>query len=126
MNTKTTNPPKAKRAEAPKTPLKHPKRGVGDFVGTIDLTPPAADKTAHTPGWYVANTSSHQGLIIDENAGETIAIAYDKANAPLIAAAPDLLEALKLAMPYVEDCNSLTMEHADQMWAAIAKVEGQI
>jgi len=34
---------------------------------------------------------NHQGLIVDETTGENIAVAYDKANAPLIAAAPELL-----------------------------------
>jgi hypothetical protein len=47
--------------------------------------------------WYVGNTSNHQGLIADENTGKNIAVAYDKADAPLIAAAPKLLMALKMS-----------------------------
>ena len=42
--------------------------------------------------WYEANTGNHQGLIVDEDTGETIAVSYDKKNAKLIAAAPELLD----------------------------------
>lgn len=45
--------------------------------------------------WYAKSTGTHQGLIIEERTGANIAISYDKTNAPLIAAAPDLLEALQ-------------------------------
>ena len=41
--------------------------------------------------WHVASMGNHQGLIVDETTGENIAVAYDKANAPLIATAPELL-----------------------------------
>lgn len=44
--------------------------------------------------WHAAKTGNHQGLIIDE-AGNNIAVAYDAKDATLIAAAPELLEALK-------------------------------
>lgn len=47
--------------------------------------------------WYVAETGNHQGLIIDEATGENIAISYKKEDAPLLAAVPELLEALKVA-----------------------------
>jgi len=43
--------------------------------------------------WYTSNTAT-QGLIIEEETGRTIAVSYDKADAELIAAAPELLEAL--------------------------------
>ena len=50
----------------------------------------------HTPGpWYESNTGNHQGLIIAEDTGENIAVSYDKINARLISAAPEMLEALK-------------------------------
>ena len=56
-------------------------------------------KVAHTPGpWYEASTGNDQGLVVDENSGDNVAVVYDKANARLIAAAPKTLEALdKLA-----------------------------
>ena len=52
--------------------------------------------TTHTPkSWYVAKTGNHQGLVIDEKTGANIAVAYDKADAPLLAAAPAMLDLLK-------------------------------
>jgi hypothetical protein len=52
-------------------------------------------KTQHTPEpWYVAETGNHQRIIIEEQTGKTIAVAYDKTDAALLAAAPELLEAL--------------------------------
>jgi hypothetical protein len=48
----------------------------------------------HTPGpWYDSSTSNHQGLIIAENTGENIAVAYDKKNAKILAASPVMFEA---------------------------------
>lgn len=47
--------------------------------------------------WYEAFAGTDQGLIIDEKTGENIAVSYDKANAPLIAAAPELLEVIEKA-----------------------------
>jgi hypothetical protein len=47
--------------------------------------------------WYYEdfNNIHDQSLIIDEDTGASIAVAYDKKNAPILAAAPDLLEALE-------------------------------
>jgi len=45
--------------------------------------------------WYTPSTGNHQGLIVDMETGKNIAVAYDKEDAPLIAAAPDLLAACK-------------------------------
>lgn len=44
--------------------------------------------------WRKMETGNHQGLIVDES-GKNIAVCYDKADAPLLAAAHELLEALK-------------------------------
>ena len=47
----------------------------------------------HTPGpWYESITGKGQGLIIAEDTGENIAVSYNRINAKLIAAAPDLLD----------------------------------
>ena len=43
--------------------------------------------------WTAHHTSSDQGLVIDE-AGKTIAVAYDAKDTALLAAAPLLLKAL--------------------------------
>lgn len=45
--------------------------------------------------WYESSTGNHQGLVIDEQTGRNIAVAYDKADARLIAAAPAMRAALK-------------------------------
>ena len=63
-------------------------------------------KGTHTPKeWHEANTGNHQGLIID-GAGNNIAVAYDKVNARLIAAAPELLEALEQAIETLHEFGS--------------------
>jgi len=56
----------------------------------------------HTKGNWFANISGRQPLIYAEETGQSIAVCYDhggeeevKANARLIASAPELLEALK-------------------------------
>jgi len=46
--------------------------------------------------WHVAKTGNHQGLVVDDK-GNNIAVTYEKEHATLMAAAPDLLEACKLA-----------------------------
>jgi len=57
----------------------------------------------HTPGpWYETTTGNHQGLIISETDGANIAVAYDKRDASLIAAAPDLLKALNEILEQIE------------------------
>ena len=81
-------------------------------------------------GWHVASTGNHQGLIISET-GENIAVAYDKANAPLIAAAPKLLAALEAFLePYGNTAaNLFAPEHAVKLAAAraaIAEAKGQL
>jgi type VI protein secretion system component VasF len=58
--------------------------------------------------WYTASTGNHQGLIIDEADGRNVAVAYDKADAPLIAAAPALLFALQELLDYVRDNSAAT------------------
>lgn len=53
--------------------------------------------------WYVAKmVNDFQGLVIDEQTGKNIAVTYDKKDAPLVAAAPELLEALKAAIERME------------------------
>lgn len=51
-------------------------------------------KMKTTQNWYAPKSNSHQGTIVSESDGRTVAVAYDKADAPLIAAAPLLLKAL--------------------------------
>ena len=76
--------------------------------------------------WYEANTGNHQGLIIEEETGKNIAVSYDKEDARLIAAAPDLLEACKQISNALYAMNArklgLEFEH-DLLITAIAKAE---
>jgi hypothetical protein len=85
--------------------------------------------------WYVANTGNHQGLVIDQDTGRNIAVAYDKEDAPLLAAAPDLLAACKGAQADIRELMNQAMPAVDygcrpklkiekQLDAAIAKAEG--
>lgn len=54
------------------------------------------NKTQAPFHWYATKAGNdHQGLVIDEDTGATIAVTYDAKNAPLIAAAPDLLAELE-------------------------------
>jgi len=60
----------------------------------------------HTPGpWYfkVQSGPHQQGLIISENDGRNIAATYDSKDARLIAAAPQMLEALRAALEAMGD-----------------------
>lgn len=58
--------------------------------------------TNHTPGpWNSASTGNHQGLVISEANGANVATTYDKADATLIAAAPDMLAALQAILPHI-------------------------
>jgi len=66
----------------------------------------------HTKGKWFANISGRQPLIYAEETGQSIAVCYDhggeeevKANAHLIASAPELLEALKDALIYMKERN---------------------
>jgi hypothetical protein len=48
--------------------------------------------------WYIASKSINihdQGLVADENTGENIAVVYKGENAPLVAASPKMINALR-------------------------------
>jgi hypothetical protein len=47
--------------------------------------------------WYHNNQGNGQGLIIDEATGRNVAVAYDGKDAQLLAAAPQLLDAIQAA-----------------------------
>jgi hypothetical protein len=60
-------------------------------------------KTHTENQWYEANMGNDtQGLIIDSEDGRNVAVSYNKTDAPLIAAAPDLLRACHLAAVRLE------------------------
>jgi hypothetical protein len=68
------------------------------------ITKPRERELAMTANnhWYVASTGNHQGLVIEETTGANIAVTYDKENAPLVAAAPRLLNALERMLDMFE------------------------
>lgn len=57
--------------------------------------------------WNARKTAGdHQGLVIDEASGRNVAVTYDAADAPLVAAAPDLLDALDRLLRHCEGTNT--------------------
>ncbi len=81
--------------------------------------------------WYSANTGNEQGLIIDEETGRNVAVTYDKKDAALIAAAPELLAALQFLLQEYnqhipEDCDCVKIVEAyRQAQSAIQKAKGE-
>jgi len=66
----------------------------------------------HTPGPWVYQISNlgsahEQGLIFPEKNGPCVAVSYEAKDARLIAAAPEMLEALMWAMHHVENVFAL-------------------
>lgn len=93
---------------------------------------PATTQVAHTPGpWtHKATAGDHDFLIYPEATGRDVALVRDfnEANARLIAAAPDMLEALRQAWHFVHsfgpkpaDSTYTIVENA--LAEAIAKAE---
>jgi len=71
--------------------------------------------------WTGQVTSSDQGLIIDDETGRNIAVAYDPKNANLIAAAPDLLCKIKALVERVaKDAETYAPNGNEPIWAYIA------
>lgn len=79
-----------------------------------------------TKVWYEAKTGNHQGLIIDEKTGRNIAVAYDKADAPLIAATPELLAVVRAFIEAWDNDSAAHLEQAARDGRALAyRVEVQ-
>lgn len=76
--------------------------------------------------WYVEKTGPYQNIIIDEETGDNIAVVYDAKNANILAAAPDLLKALKACRAYMlGDATELDLVETDRLAEqAIQKMEG--
>lgn len=82
-----------------------------------------------TQNWYAKDGSSGQGLIIDEDTGRNVAVAYDAKDNPLLAAAPDLLMALEQCLPIIDAHRRVALGEgsiaAMNARAAIAKAKGE-
>lgn len=93
-------------------------------------------KTEHTPGpWYFnPRNDPRQPQIASETTGHSIAVVYDhttddekRANARLIAAAPDLLEAAEALLEAIgDDFRVVDMAEVMAMHAAISKAKGDV
>lgn len=86
---------------------------------------------AHTPGPYALKQESieRDWQILTAPGGRIIANVHigneiDMANARLIAAAPELLEALKVCAQFIVDCDGLASDEYSRASAAIAKATG--
>ena len=73
--------------------------------------------------WYEAKTGNHQGLVICEKTGKNIAVSYDKEDACLVAASPDLYFACRAALLTLEDDDNYYKykDVVDTLRQAIAK-----
>lgn len=76
--------------------------------------------------WYKVKTENHQGLIISEIDGRNIAVTYDEKDADIVAAAPEMLAALKDLYNVAEHLPELygnKLHVLNAVRAAIAKAE---
>lgn len=87
------------------------------------------DQPKHTPGPWLADVATDENECVElfvRRDGDAVAIAGDissRANARLIAAAPDLLEALRYILS--DSISFLRNTAIEQALAAIAKAEGR-
>lgn len=73
--------------------------------------------------WYESKTGNDQGLVIDEITGSNVAVTYDRNDAALMAAAPELL-ALAEAISF--DPYALTPDQwANEARQAMADITGE-
>lgn len=92
------------------------------ICGSWDHVSHPTESTAK-PRWYVGRTGNCQGLVIEEGTGKNVAVAYAKEDAPLLAAAPEMLEALK-SIQQIAKGRRLPFV-GDIALSAIAKAEGR-
>ncbi len=86
------------------------------------ITPPQT--AAHTPGPWVAMQNESQGVSFiypKRSSDDCICTVSNEANARLIAAAPEMLEALKIARDQIETSTGKTASYLNSV---IAKATG--
>jgi hypothetical protein len=85
---------------------------------------------SHTPApWKIDGAHSTRVLLINDAKGYAIGEIVDTrnpANARLISAAPDLLEALLTALPYVEDHEGSNIYKRGAVARAVAQIRAAI
>jgi len=72
--------------------------------------------------WYACNTGNNQGCVGEEETGRTVAVTYDKEDAALVAAAPDLLASVQNVLDADGDLDEMGF---NMFPAAIAKATGE-
>lgn len=91
-------------------------------LDTRTISQPAAPAN-----WYTTSTAEDtQGLIYNEKTGQNIAVSYNPEHAAIIAAAPKLLDACKLAYIHLRECNDCEENAANHGAEAIAAIEKAI
>ena len=89
-----------------------------------------------TKNWYAQKAGNDpQGMVVEEETGRTVAVAYDHEDTALLAAAPELLSALKTTqsalktvLTALETLGEFAEDHKfiRTAWAAINKAEGEL
>ena len=82
-----------------------------------------------TPGpWYAANMGNDfQGLVVEEQTGKNIAVAYDKRDVHILAAAPAMYAVIKDMREafYVKGTRKALLEVMERSKDVIAQAEGR-
>ncbi len=73
--------------------------------------------------WYSTDTSGGQALVIEEGTGRNVAVAYEAADAPLLAEAPAMLAALQRAYQALAGDWERTREF-DEIGAILSRIDG--
>lgn len=77
--------------------------------------------------WYTKTKKDNlQGLVIDEETGQNIAVTYDPAHAQIVAAAPELLElARQIILAFEIEKARIPADILDSAYLIIHEVDGQ-
>lgn len=86
-------------------------------------------KKQHTPGPWTATQYGYEKFSVNGEKGVEICGAWNKANASLIAAAPELLEALEMALADADRIvcspDEMELDWLNEARTAIAKARGE-
>lgn len=74
--------------------------------------------------WYHSKGSMGQRIIIEEGTGKSIAVAYDEIDAPLLAAAPNMLKLLEKIQAGFDSGTDIKSRHSHEVRYAIREAKG--
>ena len=70
--------------------------------------------------WYAKKSGNDtQGIVVEEETGRTVAVAYDRKDTALLAAAPEMLELLEEVYDWLDDDDSYGATIKRQKLAAV-------